>query len=779
MATVTYAENITVEVKKFNAGELSPLMNARSEFPKYRSGAKTLENMLVRAQGPITRRPGTKYIAAVKTAADPTRIIAFEYSTTDAYIIEMGDEYFRFYRDGGQILDGGSPYEIVSPYDKTDLFEVQFVQDAEVMRMVHPDYAPYKLTRTGHTAWTMTEIAFADGPFLDENDTLTTTITPSATTGSITLTASASIFDTDHVGALWQVSHQVESENVSGQFWQVGAAVDSNSASLSVFEDQRYTLTTSGYWQGTCLLQRSYDAGTTWKTVKPFTYAFNGNVLYPGIEEKDDATAIYRVRLEDQYVTSHMYDHGEGRFNYTLATDVFIRRGIVDVTAVASGTSATATVLTTLASTDATDLWAEGAWSTYRGFPRTIEHHEQRCLYGGSTSYPQTIWGSITASQDADYDDFSVRATTVEDDAWTYILPGMNPIQWMKSQELLMIGTTSAIGLLGQPDKPIDPTFTPIYRTQAKNGSAYIQAISAVDAVLFVERGGEKVREVLYTYASDRYVAPDMTILSEHVTGDGLDQIAFQNRPDPVLWAIREDGQLLSFTYQRKHDVLAWSRSDTGASGLFKSVAVIPGTNEDEVWTVAARTVNSNAVRYVEQHQPYDWGTDQNDCWYVDSGVTSISNLSHLEGETVALFADGRPIGSYTVSSGAISPSGSYTNHVVGLPYTSVYESMPLVAYVGGDSTGSLKARTRKVQVDVHESLGFHIGSDSSNLSDVEFSTDSFATTIDVYTGLKPSYNYMPFMHGWSREPIVYVSEADPVPLTVRGLSVQMEVVVE
>jgi hypothetical protein len=91
MATVTYAENITVEVKKFNAGELSPLMNARSEFPKYRSGAKTLENMLVRAQGPITRRPGTKYIAAVKTAADPTRIIAFEYSTTDAYIIEMGD----------------------------------------------------------------------------------------------------------------------------------------------------------------------------------------------------------------------------------------------------------------------------------------------------------------------------------------------------------------------------------------------------------------------------------------------------------------------------------------------------------------------------------------------------------------------------------------------------------------------------------------------------------------------------------------------------------------
>jgi hypothetical protein len=664
------AENVTININKFNGGELSPLMNARSDFPKYQSGAKTLENMLVRTQGPIMRRPGTKYIATVKDSGDETRLIPFEYSTEDTYIIEAGDDYFRFYRNGAVI---GAPYEIVSPYDSNDIFDVQFVQDAQVMRMVHPDYAPYKLTRTGHAAWTMTEITFVDGPFLDENEDTTITITPSARTGSITLTASKALFNVSgHVGALWQISHITDANQVGGLMDGVGDIV----GPVTVEEGREFTWTTSGSWSGTIILERSEDDGVSYTTVgPPAQYNFDGNIQYTGMETEADA--IYRLRMT-------VFNAGDDNQAYSRLTALsFIRRATVDITAVASTTSATATVIDTLDSTDATYRHSEGAWSTFRGFPRSIEHHEQRVVYGGTASFPQTVWASITAEKDADYDDFSISDDPTDSDAWTYILPGMNPIQWMKSRELLMIGTTSAIGLLGQPDRPITPTFSPIYRTQAKNGSDYIQAVTAVDAVLFVERGGQKVRETQYTFSSDRYVAPDMTVLSEHITGTGITEIAFQNRPDPVLWCVRDDGQLLSFTYQRKNNVQAWTRNQTGGTDVFESVAVIPGgTTEDELWVVAGRTVDSNSVRYVEQFQPYDWGTDQNDVWFVDSGHDDGNDLAHLEGETVVVFADGRPLqDTYVVSAGAISASG-YTNYTIGLPFTSAYETMPVITIV-------------------------------------------------------------------------------------------------
>ena len=763
----------TVELNTFNAGEMSPLMNSRADFPKYRAGAKTLENMLVKSQGPVSRRPGTKYIASVKNAEDPTRLLSFEFSTEDTYIIEASDQYFRFYRDSGQIQDGGGALEIVSPYDSNDIFEVQLVQDAEVMRMVHGDVPPYKLTRTSHTAWTMTEIAFTTGPFLAENDDTTLTITPSARTGSITLTASSALFNVSgHVGALWQISHITDANQTTGRMDEVGDLV----GPVTVEKGREFTWITSGHWSGTIILERSEDDGSSYTTVgPPATYNFDGNIQFTGIESEADS--IYRLRMT-------VYNAGDDNVTFpTLTALSFIRRAAVDITAVASTTSATATVIDTLDSTDATYRHAEGAWSTFRGFPRTIEHHEQRVIYGGTSSFPQHIWASITALKDADFDDFSVDFPIAENDAWTYILPGMNPIQWMQSQELLMIGTTSSIGLLGQPNKPITAVFSPIYRTQAKNGSAYIQAVTAVDAVLFVERGNEKIREARYTFSSDRYVAPDMTVLAEHILrdGNGVKEIAFQDRPEPILWCVRNDGQLASFTYNRKHDVLAFSRNDTGASGLFESVASIPGSNEDEVWVVAGRTVDSNSVRYVEQFQPQNWGSDANDMYFVDSGVDDPNNLSHLEGETVALFADAIPRGTFTVSSGAITPGASYTNYTIGLPYTSVLETMPLVALQRFGSSYGRQTQILSLTMDVQDTLGMHVGPNAALAADqTKFSDDNFATIAAPYTGIWPRRGSMPASYwGTTRTPVVYIYESDPLPFTIRGIYADVEVTIE
>ncbi len=132
----------------FTAGELSPRLDKCVDLSKYRNGCSTLENFLVHAHGGATRRPGSYYVAEVKSSAAKTMLFSFEFSSEQTYIIEAGDEYFRFYKDDGQITDSGSAYEISTPYRTADLFELKMAQSADTMFIVHPSHSPRKLTRT-------------------------------------------------------------------------------------------------------------------------------------------------------------------------------------------------------------------------------------------------------------------------------------------------------------------------------------------------------------------------------------------------------------------------------------------------------------------------------------------------------------------------------------------------------------------------------------------------------------------------------------------------------
>ena len=174
----------------FNGGEFSPLLYGRVDQERYRTGLATCLNYIPTIQGGLIRRPGTKYVAEVESSAKATRLVRFEFSVTQAYILEFGDKYLRFYRNRAQITSGGSPYEITTTYDEADLFELRFTQSADVLYITHPDYPPRKLSRTGHTSWTIENINFRDGPYLLTNST-DTTLTPGAATGNgVTLTAS-------------------------------------------------------------------------------------------------------------------------------------------------------------------------------------------------------------------------------------------------------------------------------------------------------------------------------------------------------------------------------------------------------------------------------------------------------------------------------------------------------------------------------------------------------------------------------------------------------------
>ena len=187
----------------FTGGEFSPLLEGRVDLAKYTSSCKTLENIIVRKHGPASRRGGFYFASEVKDSSKKTRILPFEFSATQAYIIEFGDQYVRFYKNYGPIASGpfaevfdspfnkGASYEVSTPYLEAELFELVITQSADVLYIAHKNHEPRTLSRTADTSWTLDIIQFLDGPYGSVNATATTLgLSHTSGTGR-TVTASA------------------------------------------------------------------------------------------------------------------------------------------------------------------------------------------------------------------------------------------------------------------------------------------------------------------------------------------------------------------------------------------------------------------------------------------------------------------------------------------------------------------------------------------------------------------------------------------------------------
>jgi hypothetical protein len=405
-----------------------------------------------------------------------------------------------------------------------------------------------------------------------------------------------------------------------------------NDATGTLFVPKGVTVdySTQGTWgagadPATVVLERSYDSGSNYGTVVSVTSAANKNVADSFTEEVDDA--IYRWRVSSASTASTTVD-------VHLALRDPTRTGIVELTAVASTTSATGTVRKTLGESGetavaATHRWSEGSFSLKRGFPIDVSiSSEERLTFSGNTSEPLTIWGSVIA----DFTDFTEG--TNDDDAIQFTLVGsgqQNRIRWMSAKESLVLGTVGGEHLLGasKDEEALTPSNVKA-KLQTTYGSEDIAAIMVNQAILFVQRGGKKVREFLYNFEADAHKADDLTVFAEHITGAGITDMAFQRTPTPQLYCIRTDGEMAVLTYERDQNVFSWVRYVT--NGQFESVAVIYGgaRAEDEVWVTVKRTfsgVNSgSAVRYVERFTDQDFG-EVDSIMFLDSAKVVTSGF--------------------------------------------------------------------------------------------------------------------------------------------------------
>ena len=745
----------------FNAGEFGTLLDRRVDLDKHLSAARQMQNFFATVYGAAFKRPGLEYINSAKNAGKKCRMIGFEHSVEQSYMLEFGDLYIRFFMDGGRILDGEGPYEIVSPYAEADLFDIHKVQSADVMTIFHGDYATRNLSRTGHTSWTLEEIDFVGGPFLERNDTAIT-ITPSATTGTITLAASANVFEADHVGAYWQIVHDRTDNPLTGSFTAVGQ-------SASIPCDTNWDFYTQGTWTGTVRIERSYDSGSTWQPYKTVVSKDNKNAVESG--EEQEAEVLYRIACT-------AFTSGTCEYTFTVYDNE--HAGEVKITGFTDAQTVTATVKKDLIATGATTKWAEGAWSPKRGYPSTGWYYENRRWYAGTKYQPHRRWGSDIG----DYNKFSVGSRDTDALIVDLNSDKVNAIKWGVGQNSMLIGTKGGEWKHGEASNdPVTPTNPKQARRQSTKGSADIQGLMVDDVVMYVQRGRRKVREMAYEFDKDGYVSPDLTRLAPHITKSGIAGIAYQSQPIPLLWCWLENGKAGVLTYERADNVVAWTPFVT--DGYVESIDVIPsdeGTSEDEVWMSVKRVVNGSAVRYIERLKPHDFGDDQRDCFYVDAGltydgeaVTEISGLDHLEGETVQVLADGAVDNEMTVSDGKITLSRAASKVHAGLKYEAKLKPMRIDLALQSGSTMADKKVITVITFFFYQTLGVKYGPSVTELTEMDFRRveDAMDTAVPLFTGDKQ----VTFEGGYDTSADIIVVSDKPLPCTTQAIAVDLELV--
>lgn len=333
-------------------------------------------------------------------------------------------------------------------------------------------------------------------------------------------------------------------------------------------------------------------------------------------------------------------------------------KGFVRVTGYTNPTTVTARVIKDLGNNTSTTTWREGAFSGVQGYPSACTIHESRVIYAGTQSSPTTIWGSYSN----DFENFRQGAYDSDSYSFTLATNSGGLIKWLVSKTALLVGTTQDEWSISSSNgsSAITPTNVTA-KKQSKYGSAGLPAIIINDTVIYLQKLGRKLREFVYTWASETWVSNDITALAEHVTRNTIVELAYQRVPDAILWIVRGDGQLVSMTYEREQQVVGFSRHTT--QGTFESVATINGlAGEDEVYVLVNRTINGSTVRYIERFKTgmrdaLD-AADTAAWWYLDcaknqTASTSTGKTKAIAGtytSTPSYDADGVTIISYTVT---------------------------------------------------------------------------------------------------------------------------------
>lgn len=718
----------------FTAGEISPRVLGRVDIAKYQNGADTMENAYVMVHGGAVRAPGTRYIADAKDHAKRARLLPFVFSVQTAYALEFSDFYMRVYKDRAQVTSGGPAYEIATPYAEADLSEINYVQAADTMFLVHPRHAVRRLTRFGDASWKLAAQRFTVEPHDEIGQKPATTCTLGATSGSgVSATAAAASFQPSDVGR--PLSSGVGYATITGY-------TSSTVVTVTIIDAFASVNLASGAWT----LEESPKAQLT-----P-----SGSITLGG-------TATLTLSAGGWRNDAQVADIG--RY-------VHINGGVVEITSYSSATAVDGVVRRALTGTTAapSDSWSleSKVWNATNGYPRAATLYEQRLVLAGTTAFPNTVW----ASSPRIYDDFCTGAADDDGLAFELVSDQQNPIlQLAPLSHLVPLTFGNIFSMRGGVEKPLSPT-----NVRAKDeqgfGAANIRPVKVGNEALYVQRAGRRLRSLSYRVELDAYAAPDISILSEHITRSGIVDMAYVQEPESIIALVRDDGVLVFLTMNREQEVLAWVRGKM--QGVYEAVCAIPYGDGDQLWCVVRREFNGSTFRYVEiiefQREPDD--NLQTDSCVVASGAASAvwSGFDHLIGQTIDIKGDGIVFPQVTVDgSGQVTLPREVTEIEGGLHYDTTIITLPPEVQLPEGAVLGRPVSINDVTVKLYRSIGCKI--EGERLPFRRFGTGALDAAVQPFTGDKRVTTV-----GWERGRKLTIVQDQPLPLCVLAVAKKVTV---
>lgn len=737
MVAISKVDRVT-----FAGGELGVQLIGRADLAKYQIAVEKMENFIVMKGGGATRAPGTRFVLELKDQSQKGKLIPFRRTSSDYYALAINGGASRLVRQGGFVQNPDTtPYEFAVPWVESDLPNLRAAQAGNSIYVASGTKKPQVITRSGLLSWASADYASNSGPVDTQNVVTSITVQASAVTGTgITLTGVGNPLSSDMIGGVMRL------------------------------DDRDLSLTSE--WAAT-------ETGIIVNSQR----RWNGNV-YQALRAGVDAGPNAPVHTSGDVSAGASYQ--TWRFLHS-------GYGFVRIKTVANGNAGTADVLTQLPATvvtGATYRWSPPAWTANNGYPEEVAYNYPRLGWYRSNSYWQT------GTDDAANFDLGV-ADDGDALAGRIIAPdgSLVEIKWaLPSSGILMLGTSDIEWVLRGANAfdPLTPKTARAFPV-GSDGSAP-QIASAIDGgVMFVGRTRKRLHYTKIDPNSQiqQLNSQEVSVQAEHIFAAGVVGGVWQRDPYRVFWMWFDDGTMASLTFMPEQQIAAFCRHPR-TNFFVEDMVCIPSVSSgtDEVYLIVRRTINGQTKRYVEQMADYFMPASVNaptaaGAWFLDcalhitgSGLTQITQLAHLEGQEVAVMADGAMQKRKTVSSGTIALDRPSNDVLIGLPVRGYIRDLPRNFNTAtGGTTGDLKT--------VHEALvrllyagGGRVRVYSSEEDNPELWEPVIETGTN-FTGLPPLFTGQKKLSvegAWDHEAQLEFECDDALPSTVLALSPKIEV---
>jgi hypothetical protein len=890
--------------RSFAGGELSPEMFGRIDDVKFQTGAAKLRNFIAMPQGPAENRPGTAFVRAVKNSAKRTRLIPFTFSTTQTMVLELGDGYVRFHTQGATLLagtgaayNGATPYtvgsmvsylgnnyycilastgnlptnatywylipsaayEIPTPYAEADLFDLHYVQSADVLTIVHPNYAPRELRRLGATTWTLSTILFVSPVAAPAAPTVTANRGRSINISSITNAAIAvittvaehnlnagdpieisGVVGMTEANGFWIIHKATPATKLEVQYYTTGAHFNSTNPPVGIYTSggsvqyANQSQDLDNFYVITSIATNGFDESVA----SPPGTVFN-NLNVTGASNDLTWTAVsgalrYNIYKKQNGLYGYIGQSDTNSFtDNNIAPDMGITPPIVDPVFMSAG-----------------------------NYPQAVSYFEQRRVFAGTTNEPQSMWMTRSGTES----DMSYSLPVKDDDRINFRVAAReaNTIRHVIPLTQLILLTSAAEWRVSPINSDAITPTTVSVRPQSYVGASNVQPEIINNSMVYCAARGGHIRELGYSWQSNGFITGDLSIRAAHLFDNfNIVDMCYAKSPQPLLWFVSTTGKLLGLTYVPEQQIGAWHQHDT--DGVFESCTVVAEGNEDSLYVIVQRTINGNSVRYVERMATRQVNLLK-DCFFVDAGSTfngtnltattvtvtggtswgpadvltitassslfvwpgttdvndaivltdstgasyrlkilatssptvatakvdkvipvalratptavwafardTVSGLSHLEGKTVSILADGAVMPQVVVTGGvAVLERAAVVVHV-GLPYESDLQTLPVALNIDAFAQGRVK-NVNQSWIRVFQSSGIFVGPDANKL------TEAKQRTTEPYgspPALKSDEVSVAMTPTWAQSGQIYIRQSDPLPLTIVGITTEIVV---